>query len=80
MALATNRQLCAARALVGWGQEDLAAAAKISIGTVRRMESIEGPIRGNTTSLRKVQAALEKAGIEFLNHGSPGVRLKVQET
>ncbi|CUW39674.1 conserved protein of unknown function [Magnetospirillum sp. XM-1] len=76
MSLSINRQLKAARALVGWEQSDLAAAAGVAVGTIRRMESIEGPIRGQHETVMKVQQALEAAGIEFLNHGAPGVRLR----
>lgn len=74
--LSINRQLKAARALLGWEQRDLAEAAGVAIGTVRRMEGIEGPVRGQHETVRKVQQALEAAGIEFLNHGAPGVRLR----
>lgn len=76
VSLTFNRQLRAARALIGWEQEQLAQKAGVAVNTIRRMESIEGDIRCNTTTLRKVQLALEKSGIEFLNHGAPGVRLR----
>jgi len=76
VSLTFNRQLRAARALIGWDQEQLARTSGIAVNTIRRMEAIEGDIRCNTTTLRKVQTALETAGIEFLNHGEPGVRLK----
>ena len=63
-----------ARAAVGWGVRDLAAAAKVSIDTVARFE------RGDELKERTVEAmqrALEAAGIEFINGngGGPGVRL-----
>ncbi len=76
--LSKSRQLKAARALIGWEQKDLAEAAGVAIGTVRRMESGEGNIRGNVETVRRVQAALEAGGIEFVpeNNGGPGVRLK----
>jgi hypothetical protein len=34
------------------------------------------PITSGAMTVRKVQLALEAAGIEFLNHGQPGVRLR----
>jgi predicted transcriptional regulator len=74
--LITGRQLRAARALIGWEQIELAAHARVAIGTIRRMESFSGPIGSRTSTLSQVQATLEKAGILFLNDGSPGVRLK----
>ena len=76
MRLVNGRQLRAARVLLGWDQAKLAASARIAIGTVRRMESFDGDIGSQTGTLLKVQTALEKGGIEFLNDDRPGVRLK----
>lgn len=75
MSLTMSRQLRAARVLLGWEQEDLAAAADVSSGTIRRMERSEGDIRGHHGTVQKVQRALEEAGIEFLDGGKPGVRI-----
>jgi transcriptional regulator with XRE-family HTH domain len=72
----TGRQLRAARALLGWEQIELAKRSRVAIGTIRRMESFEGEIGSRTSTLSQVQAAIEKAGIEFLNHDRPGVRLR----
>ena len=75
--LTTGNQLKAARALVGMEQAQLATASEIHVNTIRRMEaSGSGPIDGRAQSVQAVQRALERAGIEFLNHGNPGVRLK----
>lgn len=76
MKLNNGRQLRAARALLGWDQPKLAKAAKVAIGTIRRMESFESSIQSHTGTLLRVQTALEKGGIEFLNDDRPGVRLK----
>jgi len=64
-----------ARAALGWGVRDLAAAAKVSVDTVARLE------RGETLRERTnedIRRALEAAGIEFIeeNGGGPGVRLR----
>jgi hypothetical protein len=41
------------------------------------VESSKGePIKGHNQTVVAVQTALESAGIEFQNHGSPGVRLR----
>ena len=76
MTLSTGNQLRAARALLGLDQAELAKRAGVDINTVRNLES-KGtePLGGRVDTLRKVQATLEGAGIEFLNHGQPGVRL-----
>lgn len=72
----TGRQLKAARALAGWEQTDLARKAGVAVSTVRRMESFDGEVCARTSTLSLVQRALEKVGIEFLNHERPGVRMK----
>ena len=77
MGLTTANQLRAARALIAWEQTRLAEAAGISIGTVRRMEASDGPLRGNAGTVRRVQATLEAAGVEFTDGNAPGVRMRV---
>jgi transcriptional regulator with XRE-family HTH domain len=72
----------AARALVGMEQKALAAASGVSLPTIQRMEASDGVVRGVIDSLMKVMAALETAGIEFINEGGTstgggrGVRLR----
>ena len=67
----------AARALIGMEQTALAAAARVAVNTVRGMEACGADeIRSSAVTVRKVQKALEAAGIEFLNDGRPGVRLR----
>ncbi|WP_352905650.1 hypothetical protein [Mesorhizobium sp. M0816] len=58
-------------------QGTLAKRAGININTVGAME--KKGAQGLTSGLDKVRAVmtvLEAEGIEFLNHGSPGVRLR----
>ena len=74
----TGRQLRAARALLGMEQIELAARSRVAVGTIRRMESFDEEVGARTATLSQVQKALEKAGVEFLNDGQPGVRLKRQ--
>jgi hypothetical protein len=64
-----------ARAAVGLGVRELAAAAKVSTDTVARLERAEN--LGERT-LAAIRAALEAAGVEFIdeNGGGPGVRLR----
>ena len=68
-----------ARAALGWGVRDLAAAAKVSIDTVVRFE------RGDELMNRTVEAiqrALEAEGIEFIdeNGGGAGVRVRKRQS
>ena len=73
-----SEQLKAARGLLRWKQEHLANRSGIGIATIKRMEALEGPVRGNAQSVWKVQRALEDAGIVFIdeNGGGAGVRLR----
>jgi transcriptional regulator with XRE-family HTH domain len=61
-----------ARAAVGLGIRDLAAAAKVSMDTVARFER-GGELKERT--IEALQRALEAAGVEFTNGEQPGVRL-----
>jgi transcriptional regulator with XRE-family HTH domain len=65
-------QLRAARALLGWRQEDVARAAKIRVATIRRIESQEGTLTGYVSTLLKIQAAFEQAGIQFIDDDEMG--------
>jgi transcriptional regulator with XRE-family HTH domain len=77
MSLVTGNQLKAARALAGVDQQQVADAAEINVNTVRNMEARGAePITSSAVTVRSVQLALEAWGIEFLNHGQPGVRLR----
>ncbi len=75
------RQLKAARALLAWSQEELAAAADVSIPTIKRLEAQDGPLGGRNETGTKIRSALESAGIEFIdeNGGGPGVRLRKRQ-
>jgi transcriptional regulator with XRE-family HTH domain len=61
----SNRQIRAARALLDWSQSDLAAAAGLSLMTIKRLEATEQPFRARFDTVMKVKAAVEAAGIEF---------------
>jgi len=80
--LLTAAQMRAARALVGMEQKALAEASGVSLPTIQRMEASNGVVRGVIDSLMKVMAALEAAGIEFINEGATstaggrGIRLR----
>jgi transcriptional regulator with XRE-family HTH domain len=72
------RQVKAARALLSWSQEQLASAANVSVPTIKRLEANDGPLGGRPDTGEKIEAALVKAGIAFIeeNGGGPGVRLR----
>ncbi|WP_348641968.1 helix-turn-helix transcriptional regulator [Mesorhizobium sp. B2-4-19] len=77
--LTTGNQLRAARALADMDQGTLAKRAGVNVNTISAMEKRGG--HGLTSSLDKIRAVmkvLEAEGVEFLNHGHPGVRLSGQ--
>lgn len=72
------RQVKAARALLGWSQDDLAAASGVSVPTIARLESVDSDgIGGRATTADAIRAALEAAGVQFIpeNGGGAGVRM-----
>lgn len=71
------RQLKAARALLGWSQDDLAGRSGVSTPTIKRLESADGEIGGRTETREALLTALQGGGIEFIseNGGGIGVRL-----
>lgn len=74
----TGAQIRAARAIVRWTVDDLAKAARVGVMTVRRAEAVDGEPSLLANNASAIRAALESAGIEFLDGpgGGAGVRLK----
>jgi len=72
------KQIKAARELLGWSQEAIAEASGVSIPTIKRLEATGGELGGRPETGEKIIAALEKAGVEFIDEdgGGPGVRIR----
>jgi predicted transcriptional regulator len=72
------RQVKAARALLGWSQDDLAKESGVSKPTVARLETTDGKLGGYADTRNKLVTALESAGVIFVeeNGAGPGVRLR----
>lgn len=72
------RQIKAGRALLAWSQEDLAAAASVSVPTIKRLEATDGLLGGRVGTSQKIIYALANAGLEFIheNGGGAGVRVR----
>lgn len=66
-------QLDMALAAVKWGVRDLAAKASVSMDTIARFKRGE---RIKDSTLAAIRTALEAAGVEFIDDGGPGVRLR----
>lgn len=74
-AMISPEQSRAARAWLGWGQDELAQRAKVGLSTVRDFErGARAPIANNREAMRR---ALEEAGMrfEFENDRPVGIRL-----
>ena len=75
-----SEQMRAARALLGWKQADLAKKARVGLATVQRLERGSGPLMAHVTTALKIEGALGKAGIVFIEpngDGGVGLRLKL---
>jgi len=72
----TPRQIRAARALLGWSQQQLADKAIMSLNAVTRLEA--GKVDPRVSTVTAIEKALVKAGIEFLPSDAKGegVRLR----
>lgn len=68
-------QCRAARAIIGWSQEQLAESARVAKKTLADFET--GNRSPYPRTLEAIRAALEAAGVQFIaeNGGGPGVRL-----
>lgn len=66
----TPRQIRAARALLGWSQQQLADKAIVSLNAMTRLE--RGEVDSRLSTLTAVQKALIDAGVEFLSADTKG--------
>ena len=75
--MVTGSQIRMARAALRWSAKDLAERAGVSWETIQRMET-RGTEPSRSGNVESVRAALESAGVQFIdqNGGGPGVRLK----
>ena len=71
-----GRQIRAARGLLGWSRADLIEASGVSLSALLRLESAQADSRSST--LNKVIAALNAAGIDFINDGQQGIGVLVR--
>ena len=75
----TSEQVRAARALLRWEQRDLAEASKVSLPSIKRLETIPGPPAAQARTIDALRSAFEAAGVEFTNSDRPGVKMKPLE-
>ena len=73
----TSEQCRAARALLDWTQDDLAAHAEVSRSTVRGFENGQHELHRGSAAV--IRGALEAAGVILIDpdeEAGPGVRLR----
>jgi len=72
-------QIRAARALLGWRQEQLAKASGVGTATIQRLENSKGPLGGYVSTMKRIQIAFERAGVRFLpdEPGSGGIGVRI---
>jgi transcriptional regulator with XRE-family HTH domain len=76
----TAAQCRAARGLLGWTQQELAALAGVGVVTIYQFEA--GKAVPRRATLMVIRLALEAAGVKFIdaNGDGPGVRMRKQTT
>ncbi len=74
-------QIRAARALLGWRQEDLSRASGVGTATIYRIEKADSGTSGYVSTLSRIQASLEAAGVLFIDDdGSAGIGVRLART
>ena len=71
-------QIRAARAILGWRQEDLSKASGVGTATIHRIEKSSQPVTGYASTILRIQEPLEDAGVLFIDDdetGGIGLRL-----
>jgi hypothetical protein len=69
----------AARAMLRWTALDLAAASKVGVATIRRVEVVDGEIPVTPANEAAIRRALESAGIEFIDENGTGEGVRFQK-
>lgn len=62
-----GKQLVAARALLGWTQDELSQKSDVAKPTIIRFENNEA--NPNTTTIKKITSAINKGGVVFTDKG-----------
>jgi transcriptional regulator with XRE-family HTH domain len=73
-----SSQIRAARSLLGWSQDKLARDAGVGLTTLQRIEQNEGIVKGNFSTILKIQKALEQAGIKFSHDEASEIGVSLQ--
>jgi hypothetical protein len=58
--------------MLRWTALDLAAASKVGVATIRRVEVVDGEIPVTAANEAAIRRALESAGIDFIEENGTG--------
>jgi hypothetical protein len=58
--------------MLRWTALDLAAASKVGVATIRRVEVVDGEIPVTAANEAAIRRALESAGIDFIDENGTG--------
>lgn len=75
--MVTARQIRAARALLGWSQQQLADRAIVSTNALNRLE--RGLVDSRASTLSAVEKALVRGGVEFIAADIKGEGVRLRE-
>ena len=80
LSMITGQQIRAARNALKWSADILAQAAGVNPKTIRRIEAADGLPDSTISTISKLKATLEAAGIEFIGtpEDGPGIRIHAQ--
>jgi transcriptional regulator with XRE-family HTH domain len=74
-------QIRAARALLGWRQGDLSRVSGLGTATIHRIEKASSGSTGYVSTLSRIQATFETAGVLFIDDdGSAGLGVRLAKT
>ena len=77
MTTLTSAQIRASRSMLRWDQADLTEKSGVSLATIKRLEKMEGVVKGNRVTIEAIARAFTDAGVGFINDDdSIGVKLK----
>lgn len=81
MSMLTGIQIRIARTALRWSADELASQSGVGSRTIKRIEMGSGLPNSNISTLAKLKAALESAGIEFIGtpYDCPGIRIRTQD-
>ena len=66
--------------MLRWTALDLAEASRVGVATIRRAEVVNGEISVTSPNEAAIRAALEAAGIQFIDDGKGGVGVLLRKS